>query len=198
MIKFTDLVSEQPYIEFVKKYNKAIKSNQKNIEAISIASFDKEKNEVDSRYVNLKLINKEDFIFFTNYDSPKSTAFKSHNQISALIYWPVINTQIRMKAKIKKTTKEFNKNYFKKRDINKNALAISSDQSKIIESYSSVIKRYENIIKTDDLHNCPDYWGGFSFTPFYFEFWEGKDSRLNKRNVYKKIDKTWKEYFLQP
>lgn len=198
MIKFTDLVSEQPYIEFVKKYNKAIKSNQKNIEAISIASFDKEKNEVDSRYVNLKLINKEDFIFFTNYDSPKSTAFKSHNQISALIYWPVINTQIRMKAKIKKTTKEFNKNYFKKRDINKNALAISSEQSKIIESYSSVIKRFENTIKKDDLHNCPDYWGGFSFTPFYFEFWEGKDSRLNKRNVYKKIDKSWKEYFLQP
>ena len=33
----------------------------------------------------------------------KHHAFNSHNQIAALVYWPSINVQIRMKAKIKKT-----------------------------------------------------------------------------------------------
>ena len=54
-------------------------------------------------------VEKEDFIFFSNYESPKAEEFSNHNQISALIYWNTINTQIRMKAFIKKTTKIFKK-----------------------------------------------------------------------------------------
>ena len=103
-----------------------------------------------------------------------------------------------MKAKIKKTSKEFNKNYFKKRNIDKNALAISSKQSQLADSYEAIISKFNDTKNTQDLSECPDFWGGFSFVPFYFEFWEGKESRLNKRNIYKKINKTWKEYVLQP
>jgi pyridoxine/pyridoxamine 5'-phosphate oxidase len=33
------------------------------------------KNEVDSRYVNLKFISNDEFIFFSNYDSPKASSF---------------------------------------------------------------------------------------------------------------------------
>ena len=49
-----------------------------------------------------------------------------------------------------------------------------------------------------DLKKCPDFWGGYSFTPYYFEFWEGHESRLNKREVYKKSDDIWKHFILQP
>ena len=56
----------------------------------------------------------------------------------------------------------------------------------------------QQIIKNDDLKKCPDYWGGYSFTPYYFEFWEGHESRLNKREVYEKSDDSWKHLILQP
>ena len=95
-----------------KLYCKAINANQKNIEAISISSYDKREDLVDSRFVNLKFIDNEDFIFFTNYNSPKSNQFNSHHQISAVIYWANIDCQIRIKAHIKKTTLKFNNNYF--------------------------------------------------------------------------------------
>ena len=136
MIEFKNFHKhEKPYAVLKKNYDKAIEAGQQNIEAISISSYSKENNEVDSRYVNLKYIDGNEFIFFSNYKSPKSKSFHSHNQISALFFWPSINVQIRMRAIINKTSNEFNVKYFKQRSFDKNALAISSDQSRIIESY---------------------------------------------------------------
>ena len=103
-----------------------------------------------------------------------------------------------MKAKIKKTSQKFNQGYFFNRSKEKNALAISSRQSEKIISYEEVIKNYEITQKKADLSICPDYWGGFSFIPYYFEFWEGHESRINKRMIYKKTDKKWEKLIIQP
>ena len=198
MIKFNNLNQEIPYLLFKEKYDDSLNAGQKGIEAISISSYNKEINEVDSRYVNLKFISNDEFIFFSNYDSPKASSFNSHNQIAALIYWPSINVQIRMRAKIKKTPNEYNQKYFFDRSEEKNALAISSNQSKPIDSYNQVKENYNKSLKNDDLKKCPEFWGGYSFTPYYFEFWEGHESRINKREIFEKIDGVWKKSFLQP
>ena len=198
MIQFNNLSQEIPYQLLKEKYDEALNAGQRAIEAISISSYNKDISEVDSRYVNLKFISNDEFIFFSNYNSPKATSFNSHNQIAALVYWPSINVQIRMRAKIKRTTDEFNQNYFFDRSEEKNALAISSNQSKPINSYSQVKENYNKSLKNDDLKKCPEFWGGYSFIPYYFEFWEGHESRLNKREVYEKSDDSWKHLILQP
>ena len=198
MIKFINSNQELPYMLLRKKYDEAIDAGQKVIEAISISSFNTELNEVDSRYVNLKFIDKDKFIFFSNYNSPKADAFGFHNQIAAILYWSSINVQIRMKATIKKTSNDYNQKYFFNRSEEKNALAISSNQSKQIDSYTQVKENYNKSLENDNLKKCPEYWGGFSFTPYYFEFWEGHESRINKRVVFDKIDSVWKKSFLQP
>lgn len=198
MIQFNNINQETPYQLLIEKYDEAMNAGQKGIEAISIASYESKKNEVDSRYVNLKFIANDEFIFFSNYDSPKASAFNSHNQIAALLYWPSINVQIRMRAKIKRTTDEFNQKYFFHRSEEKNALAISSNQSKPIDSYIQVKENYNKSLESDGLKKCPDIWGGYSFTPYYFEFWEGHELRINKREVFDKIDGVWKHSFLQP
>ncbi|MDA9321692.1 pyridoxamine 5'-phosphate oxidase family protein [Gammaproteobacteria bacterium] len=198
MIKFKSMCQEIPYSIFKKKYREALNLGQKNVEAIAISSYNKEKKEVDSRFVNLKIIDDRNFIFFSNYNSPKSIAFKSNDQISALLFWSTSNVQIRIKAKINKTSLEFNHSYFKKRSRDKNALAISSDQSKKIQSYDHVLMKYKNIKENKDLLECPNYWGGFSFIPYYFEFWEGHESRINKRTAFKRFNGDWKQYILEP
>ena len=198
MIKFINLNQEIPYLLFKEKYDEALNKGQKVIEGISISSFNKEINEVDSRYVNLKFITDKEFIFFSNYNSPKASSFNSHNQIAALLYWPSINVQIRMKAKIKKTSNEYNQKYFFDRSEEKNALAISSNQSKLIDSLDVVKENYTKSLQNDDLKKCPEYWGGYSFTPYYFEFWEGHKSRLNKREVYEQNNDAWSLLILQP
>ena len=198
MIKFLNDSCEKPYIILKQKYLEAVSAKQRLVEAISIASFSSNTSEVDTRFVNLKFVDGNQFIFFTNYKSPKSIQFESHNQIAVSMYWQSTNTQIRMKAYIKKTSKEFNNNYFLNRSKEKNALAISSNQSEPIASYQEVKDQFNNSLRYDNLSECPDYWGGYSFTPYYFEFWEGHESRLNKRNVYKIENNDWNHFISQP
>ena len=198
MITFKKQSGDPPYLKFRKEYDSALSADQKIIEAISVSSLCKFNSIVDSRYVNLKIVDDKDFIFFSNYDSPKSKQFMSHNQVCVTIFWNTTNVQIRMRSNIKKTSKEFNDKYFSSRSPKKNALAISSNQSNKIDSYQSVQKRYKETERSDDLNKCPEYWGGFVFRPYYFEFWKGHDSRLNKRKVYELQNQKWIEYFLQP
>ena len=77
-------------------------------------------------------------------------------------------------------------------------MAISSSQSRPIGSYNDVVKNYKNILNNEKSLIRPDYWGGFSFFPYSFEFWTGHPSRVNKREVYKYEGKSWKESVLQP
>jgi pyridoxamine 5'-phosphate oxidase len=198
MIKFLNESVSEPFIIFKKKYLEALKSNQKSIEAICVSSFSKENNEVDSRFVNLKFIDHESLIFFTNYNSIKAKNFKSHKQASIAIYWNSINIQFRFKGKIKKAKKNFNIDYFKNRSKHKNALAISSSQSKIIDSYDSVLKKYQQSLQSSNLRDCPNYWGGYIFQPYYLEIWEGHESRINKRVAYKSSEGEWNNFFLEP
>ena len=198
MISFINLSKEKPYTIFKEKYDNALQANQKTIEAIAISSYCKNNHEVHCRFVNLKFIQNKEFIFFSNYSSPKAKHFELHSQITALFYWNCTNTQIRIKAEIKKTPLDFNENYFKKRSPEKNALAISSRQSEKIQSYDEVKRKYDQILRHSDLSKCPEYWGGFAFTPYYFEFWEGHESRINNRLVFEKINNDWKKSIIQP
>ncbi len=121
-------------------------------ERINVSSYNIYRNEVSSRYVNLKVIDNDVFIFFTNYTSPKAKDFHYHEQIAATIYWESINIQIRFKAHIKKNGSDANNQYFTSRSEEKNALAISSNQSKPINSYK-VVENYNKSFKNDDLKN---------------------------------------------
>ena len=71
MIEIINLNQETPYLIFKEKYDNALSANQRNIEAISVSSFNRNKNEVDSRFVNLKIIENDEFIFFSNYTKLK-------------------------------------------------------------------------------------------------------------------------------
>ena len=199
MINFLNSSHEKPYILFQSLYQKAIENGQKGVEAISVSSYNELLKEVEARYVNLKYIDNNEWIFFSNYLSPKANQFESHDQVSVLIYWASINTQIRMKAKIFKTSSEFSDEHFQGRTKEKNALAISSNQSQAVDSFDQVTKNFNETLEimTSETPR-PDFWGGYSFTPYYFEFWQGHENRLNKRHVFKQQDNQWTEQLLQP
>ena len=200
MIEFINLDKSEPYKKFLYFYQKAIENGQDGIEVVNISSYNLLQNEVHSRFVNLKYVRSEEWIFFSNYNSLKSEDFKSHDQICATFFWSKINTQIRINAKIFKSDSVISDNHFNKREASKNALAVSSYQSKKIKSYDDVKKNYNETLKTNDLTlKRPEYWGGFSFVPYYFEFWEGHNDRINKRQAYQlNNNRIWSKYYLQP
>lgn len=198
MIKIESLNNDEPYLKYQELYDLALSKNQNQIERILIASFNTDLKEVNARYVNLKYVIKDEWIFFSNYESVKAKDFLTHNQITAVSYWSSIDVQIRMKATINKSSKEFSDKHFSLRSKEKNALAISSLQSQPVNSYKDVKNNYEKTLSSSDLKKRPTYWGGYSFIPYYFEFWKGHESRINKREIYKNENNKWIKSFLSP
>jgi pyridoxamine 5'-phosphate oxidase len=199
MIELDKIINDEPHNLFKSYYYEALKLGQESIEVISVSSFGADTNEIESRYVNLKYIIDNEWIFFSNYNSKKANNFKSLNQISVLSFWNKLNLQIRIKAKIRKSSHSFSDDHYQKRALRKNVIAHSSNQSKKTKSHDEVITKYKKYsLNTDLISARPKYWGGYSFFPYYFEFWEGHESRINKREVFNKTDGVWKHSFLQP
>ena len=188
-----------PYMKFYDLYEDCLVNKQRNPQAIVISSYNTNTNEVDARLVNLKYILGEEWIFFTNYNSPKSIQINDHKQISAVLYWDSIDVQVRLKAFAKKTSDMFSNKHFNSRSDAKNALATSSDQSSPIKTYEEVISNFDKVMLDKNNYNQrPSYWGGYSFIPYTIEFWKGHESRLNRRIKYTKREQSWKAELLQP
>jgi NAD(P)H-hydrate epimerase len=201
LIHFINIKKSEPYECIQKYYYQALEANQKNIEAICVSSFNKTLNEVNSRYVNLKYIKEDKWFFYSNYNSPKAFEFENHNQVSCVIFWNNINIQIRIKGFIEKADDAESDKYFSNRSIKKNALAMSSNQSKKISTYKKVVDNYKNTLEKINQGNSlkrPKSWGGYFLVPYYFEFWKGEKNRINERVEYIREENQWKCSFLQP
>ena len=160
MINISNISNKSPYIKFKCLYKEALAAEQSNIEAICISSFDHENKESNSRFVNLKYIIDDEWIFFSNYSGPKAKEFDCCPNISAVFFWHKTNTQIRMKAKIFKSSSEFSDTHFEQRDKGKNILAITSKQSSKVDSYNNFLDLYEQASKKIlDTQKRPNYWG---------------------------------------
>ena len=194
MIELDKIINDEPHNLFKSYYYEALKLGQESIEVISISSFEPNTNEIESRYVNLKYIMNNEWVFFSNYNSKKANNFRSLNQISVLFFWNKLDLQIRIKAKIKKSSHSFSDSHYQKRALKKNVIAHSSNQSKKIKSYDDVVIKYKKYsLKKDLISVRPKYWGGYSFFPYYFEFWQGNENRINKRKVFEKKHDHWDE-----
>lgn len=199
MIEFIDVCKTDPYQHFIKLYNEAKNQSQEHIEAaaVSTASHNKKPS---SRFVNIKYVHNESFIFFSNYNSVKAKDIESNPQASILFFWSKTNTQIRLEGKIIKTSNSFSDDHFQRRSYEKNISAIISNQSSENDGYSNLIQRYEKAIKAykgKDLAR-PTSWGGYSFVPKSFEFWQGENARLNKRLKFSIKENIWSSRYLDP
>ena len=187
-----------PFSIFEELYIKAKNVNQNTLDAMAVStSFN---NEVSSRFVNLKYMVSNELIFFTNYNSPKFKHIQSNPNVSCLIYWEKIKTQIRVSGTATASNEVLSDKHFNERDHSKNIAAISSNRSQKIDSYEDVLAKYNENMKNLSGINIkrPSNWGGVSINPSYFEFWFGFDTRLNKRESYTYENNTWLKSILEP
>ena len=189
-----------PFKQFSKWLNQAIKSNVFEPTAMSLATL--RNNKVSNRIVLLKSVEKNTFIFYTNLHSRKSKDLEKNKSIAAVFWWPQIGKQVRIEGRIKKmvTTKEAD-SYFATRSRKTQIAAWASKQSYIISDREYLKKKIAILEKRfDDMPiNRPKFWSGYIIDPFLIEFWQGRDSRIHDRIVYKKLkNKNWKKHRLGP
>jgi|TARA_B100001063_G_scaffold243930_1_gene275596 pyridoxamine 5'-phosphate oxidase len=196
VIKFNLKKNIEPYEIFLKNYKLAELASQGNIEAACLSTCSSKKIP-HSRFINIKYINDNEFIFFSNYQSLKAEDIQDNNNVALTFYWNSINLQIRIQGIVNKLDKKRSNDHWKLRQNEKNILSISSNQSSKISSYSKVEEKYKKYANQDFL-NRPNYWGGYIIVPDYFEIWQGHKSRINKREVFKFVNDSWENFFLEP
>ena len=141
------------------------------------------------------------FVWFTNYQSQKAKELETNHKASITFWWPKLERQVRITGSVSKTTEFESDQYFQSRPIGSQAGAIASTQSAVIEGRSDLEARYEALIaqSSEVPFQRPENWGGYRLIPHYFEFWQGRESRLHDRLCYwLKDGKEWETGRLAP
>lgn len=193
-------IGDNPIDFFVKWFKEAENSDQ-IIEpnAMTISTVD-ENSFPSSRVVLLKQIKERSLIFFTNYNSNKGKSLDKNANICASFYWPPLERQVIIKGYAKKISSVESEDYFNSRPFESQAAAIISNQSEDIDSYESLLEKYNSFIEQNKNTklNRPNNWGGIEIFINQIEFWQGRKNRLHNRVLCNFQKDTWEYKLLSP
>lgn len=196
-----DSVLNNPFDQFKIWFDQNLEVNKDDPTAMALATVDK-KGMPTNRIVLLKEYSQENgFSFYTNYDSRKARQLKENPKASLLFYWPQLERQVRIEGKIKKLNKAMSEAYFHMRPRESQIGAWASEQSSSIPDRTYLEKTVLDLTHFFKNHKqipLPPFWGGYTLLPFYFEFWQGRPSRLHDRIVYTLVKSSWKIGRLAP
>ena len=193
-------IGDNPIDFFLKWFKEAENSSQiSEPNAMTISTVD-ENSFPSSRVVLLKQIKERSLIFFTNYNSNKGKSLDKNENICASFYWPPLERQVIIKGKAKKLPLVESENYFNSRPFESQAAAIISNQSEDINSYESLIEKYNSFIEQNKNTKLkrPNNWGGIEIFINQIEFWQGRKNRLHNRVLCNFQKDTWEYKLLSP
>lgn len=185
-------VDANPFTQFQKWLTDAVKSEVKEPNAMSLATVDGA-GKPHNRIVLLKGFDKDGFTFFTNHASNKGDEIEANPNISSCFFWIELERQVRIEGKAEKLSREESEAYFKTRPHMSQIGAQASNQSEVVTSRDFLDKKFKELGKkySEGEVPMPETWGGYKVTPNYFEFWQGRRSRLHDRIVYSKENTSW-------
>lgn len=194
-----ETVQKNPFNQFEEWFREVLKVGLIEPNAMMLATAD-DNAKPSVRVVLLKGLSKKGFTFFTNYTSRKGKDLTENSSASLLFFWAELERQVRVEGEIKKISKVESQKYFNTRPIESRLAAWASEQSKTIPGRDYLDAKFEIFkreFKGKQIPLPPD-WGGFRLVPEYFEFWQGRESRLHDRICYKKSKSSWKIFRLAP
>ena len=189
-----------PFLQFNKWMNEAIKNKVFEPTAMALATINNKNQQVSNRIVLLKDVEKNCFVFYTNLNSKKSKEINDNKKVAAVFWWPQIGKQVRIEGKVSNVSDNAADKYFATRSRKSQIGSWASTQSSKLNSRNTLIEKtkiIENRFANKPVPR-PKFWSGFKIKPNWIEFWQGRESRLHDRIIYKKTGKKWKKFLLNP
>lgn len=189
---------KSPLEQFEKWFEQAHKEEDIEANAMVLSTVSAE-GWPHGRVVLLKGLDRG-LVFFTNYDSEKGKDLEHSHKASVTFWWPKAERQVRVLGEVEKTSVEESDTYFQSRPRASQVGAIVSAQSQPVSGRSSLDEAYEKLLKAieSELFIRPQNWGGYRLIPSYFEFWQGRSSRMHDRLFYRLEEGKWKTGRLSP
>ncbi len=191
-------LSASPFIQFSKWLEDAVKAQVYDPNACSLATVDGEGRPV-SRAVLLKALEDEQFVFYTNYQSRKSSHLENNPNTCMHFPWFALQRQVIVTGMVEKIETGQAEEYFMSRPLESRLGAWASAQSEEVDSRESLERSYlEMQEKFGDNPPKPTHWGGYALLPESIEFWQGGPSRLHDRFMYRLEKGEWTIQRLNP
>lgn len=191
---------ESPIIKFESWWKDALLNSplqQKN--AVCVSTID-ERGFPAGRFVDLKSVSEEGFIFCTYFDSAKGNHIAHNSKVAITIWWDHVGYQIRIVGVAEVISDVEADDFWQTRSRSAQLTTTAFEQSKALESEDVLVARLQEASARLAGRPIPrpNNWGGYCIKPASIEFLAFRESRLHLRELFECNGNGWVKLLLQP
>jgi pyridoxamine 5'-phosphate oxidase len=188
-----------PFDFFKLWFEQALNADLPEPNAMTLATVNA-KGRPSARIVLIKGLDARGITFFTNYESRKGQELAQNPHAALLFHWTELERQVRIEGRVEKCSPEESDAYYLSRPAGSRLGAWASPQSQVIDSREVLEARVRQAQEDQqgDPQTRPPFWGGYRLVPDFFEFWQGRPSRLHDRLAYTLQGDSWAMSRLAP